>query len=243
MKLELLYVTNYLVAINWGPIEDGDWYVSVGYERSNILKWKLEQVKYLHLYKSSHGYKAPKIVAYLPLDNEPPLEALPLLPALPIENNVGMLAWETKCLSRREIYELFNESVFKEKRLDGVYSISASKQVHEFNEKLRELSETNVKKVITSTLSEDDLRYVIRYALAHIDGSLIASDTQEKNVEDVCIDVLKQTKCPKWFVAEIDQKLEPINLKKKNLNSNIVSILKTTSNEQNQTVLSGNYEF
>jgi hypothetical protein len=55
------------------------------------------------------------------------------------EYNIEMLAWENPCLSRRDVYELFND-VFKGRKLDGCFSISASKQVYEFNTKLRELA-------------------------------------------------------------------------------------------------------
>lgn len=48
-------------------------------------------------------------------------------------------AWENPCLSRQDVYELFDE-VFKDKALDGIFKISASKQVRQFKEHLRELA-------------------------------------------------------------------------------------------------------
>jgi hypothetical protein len=48
-------------------------------------------------------------------------------------------AWENQCLSRQDVYELFDE-VFKDKTLEGMFKISASKEVRQFKEKLRQLA-------------------------------------------------------------------------------------------------------
>ena len=48
-------------------------------------------------------------------------------------------AWENQCLSRQDVYELFDE-VFKDKTLEGMFKISASKEVRQFKERLRQLA-------------------------------------------------------------------------------------------------------
>jgi len=48
-------------------------------------------------------------------------------------------AWENPCLSRQDVYELFDE-VFKDKTLEGMFKISASKEVRQFKERLRQLA-------------------------------------------------------------------------------------------------------
>jgi hypothetical protein len=97
------------------------------------------------------------------------------------------------------VYELFNKEVFKDKRIDGSYSISASTQVHEFNERLRKLAKDNIK-AETKVFSEEDLRKAIDIA---------RKDTYKRESVDEIIQSLKQPKTPKWFVAEIEyQNLE-----------------------------------
>ena len=55
------------------------------------------------------------------------------------DEEIEMLAWENPCLSRQDVYELFDE-VFKEKTLEGMFKISASKEVTRFKESLRQLA-------------------------------------------------------------------------------------------------------
>ena len=48
-------------------------------------------------------------------------------------------AWENPCLSRQDVYELFDE-VFKDKTVQGIFKISVSKEVRQFKERLRQLA-------------------------------------------------------------------------------------------------------
>jgi len=131
-KLKIVEISNYILTVSLEKIKEDD------YQLIPMLS-EIQKVTKDNINLSYMGYK---IIAHKPKNNAPVLN-IPLLPN--IENNVEMLAWETKCLSRKEVYELFNKVVFKEKRLNGIYSISASKQIHEFNEKLRELAKNNIK--------------------------------------------------------------------------------------------------
>jgi len=55
--------------------------------------------------------------------------------------NLEQWAWDNPCLSRSDVYNLFEE-VFKTKRLtfDKTYAIGASKEVSDFQNKLRKLA-------------------------------------------------------------------------------------------------------
>ena len=55
------------------------------------------------------------------------------------DEEIEMLAWENPCLSRQDVYELFDE-VFKNKTVQGIFKISVSKEVRQFKERLRQLA-------------------------------------------------------------------------------------------------------
>jgi hypothetical protein len=55
------------------------------------------------------------------------------------DEEIEKAAWENPCLSRQDVYELFDE-VFKDKTLEGMFKISASKEIRQFKERLRELA-------------------------------------------------------------------------------------------------------
>lgn len=60
-----------------------------------------------------------------------------------IQEEIEQYAWENPIFSRKDVYELFND-VFKDKKIEGAYQLSASKQVYEFNSRLRELAKQKV---------------------------------------------------------------------------------------------------
>ena len=53
--------------------------------------------------------------------------------------SVEEFAWNNPILSRKDVYDLFHK-VFKDRRLDGEFSLSASKQIYQFDTELREIS-------------------------------------------------------------------------------------------------------
>jgi hypothetical protein len=59
------------------------------------------------------------------------------------QEEIEQYAWENPIFSRKDVYELFND-VFKDKKIEGTYQLSASKQVYEFNSRLRELAKQKV---------------------------------------------------------------------------------------------------
>jgi hypothetical protein len=124
MKHNITQTENYLLIVDDSEIKKGDWMTN------NLDVW--QSTNYYGFQPASK-----KIITHLPLNNSPVLEGVDLLP--PLENNIEQWAWDNPCLSREDVYTLF-EKVFKEQRLDGEFSISASKQVYEFKSKLRDLA-------------------------------------------------------------------------------------------------------
>jgi hypothetical protein len=61
------------------------------------------------------------------------------------DNQIEELAWINPCLSRKDVYDLF-ENVFKTKRLtfDKTYAISASIEIRNFQNQLREIAKQNM---------------------------------------------------------------------------------------------------
>ena len=66
------------------------------------------------------------------------------------DEEIEMLAWENPCLSRQDVYELFDE-VFKDKTLEGMFKISVSKEVRQFKERLRQLAKQKYREQIKKT--------------------------------------------------------------------------------------------
>lgn len=60
------------------------------------------------------------------------------------DEEIEMLAWKNPCLSRQDVYKLFDE-VFKDKTVQGIFKISVSKEVRQFKERLRQLAKEKYK--------------------------------------------------------------------------------------------------
>ena len=67
------------------------------------------------------------------------------------DEEIELLAWENPCLSRQDVYELFDE-VFKDKTLSGMFKISASKEVRQFKERLRQLAKQKYREQLKKQL-------------------------------------------------------------------------------------------
>jgi hypothetical protein len=189
-KFKIIETENYLIATSTKDFKTNYYYN----EFDKALRIGTVRQPY---HKSVVGYHSKD--NFLKLD----LPLLPMLPEIVVEDDVEKLAWETKCLSRKEVYKLFNKDVFKEKRLDSKYSISASKQVHEFNEKLRILAKDNSKSA-TKVYSEEDLRRAIDFTAQSV-LKAIPGLTSTKSITESFIQSLKQPKAHEWFVAEMEQ--------------------------------------
>lgn len=205
-KFKIIEAKDYILAVYDDEIKEGDlcfleenYYVNGGVGKYNHQKASGWGIAY-----SPHGHNFfKKIIAHQPKGNTPELD-LPLLPEIVVEGDIEKLAWETKCISRKEVYELFNKELFKDKRIDGYYSISASTQVHQFNERLRELAKNNVKEA-AKVYIEEDLRKAIDkgYELARM-NLYKADNTLQPKIEEY-IQSIKQPKTTlKWFVAEME---------------------------------------
>ena len=111
------------------------------------------------------------------------------------EVEVEQYAWDNPVLSRKDVYELFND-VFKDRMIEGAYRISASKQVYRFNNKLRELAkqkalEDNMDKKYT----EEDMQWALHEARHH----------QEHSIEEIIQSLQPKTE---WEVEFVDGKLK-----------------------------------
>jgi len=186
------------------------------------------------------GDSDAKIIAHLPLNNSPVLEGVPLLPPLV---NIEQWAWDNPCLSRNDVYTLFEE-VFKEKTFEGTYRISASKQVYSFNDRLRKLAK---EKAITIKAKEkykwtdEDLRNAFMkgisitgegYNAEYAGGNYPDLEAEFGDEANKFIQSLQQPKMPVAFECELATKQMPDFHQDKP---------KTTTNTQGQTVLVGKY--
>jgi hypothetical protein len=185
MKHNITQTENYLLIVDDSEIKKGDWMTN------NLDVW--QSANY-------YGFQpvCKKIISHLPLNNSPILEGVDLLP--PIENNIEQWAWDNPCLSRKDVYTLFEE-VFKEQKLDGQFSISASKQVYEFKSKLRDLAEEKAKVIKKKyKYTEEDLRKALT------DKSLY-----ELSVDEI-IHSLQQPKMPVAFECHSTREFRIIDL-------------------------------
>lgn len=84
--------------------------------------------------------------------------------------DIEQLAWDNACLSRRDVYELFEE-VFKEKKMRGSgFDVSASKEVSEFKRRLRELAKQRYEQHSKQEPSENRLTDEAIYAESEKQG-------------------------------------------------------------------------
>jgi hypothetical protein len=182
MKYNITQTENYLLIVDDSEIKKGDYTFQ---EASNLIS------KYNNAYSK-------KIISHLPLNNSPILEGVDLLPK--IEDDIEQWGWNNPCLSRKDVYTLFEE-VFKEQRLDGQFSISAAKQVYEFKSKLRDLAK--IKAVVVKEkykYTEEDLRKALT------DKSLY-----ELSVDEI-IHSLQQPKMPVAFECHSTREFRIIDL-------------------------------
>ena len=63
------------------------------------------------------------------------------------KEEIEQYGWDNNVLSRKDVYDLVND-VFKEKRLTGVFNISASKELYQFNSRLRKLTYDKAKEIL-----------------------------------------------------------------------------------------------
>jgi hypothetical protein len=139
MKYSITQTENYLLIVDDSEIKEGDWYLPI-----SGIGWKLNIPIKADANGGYNNEHCKKIISHLPLNDSPILKGVDLLPE--IEDDIEQWAWDNPCLSRKDVYTLFEE-VFKEQRLDGEFSISAAKQVYEFKKKLRDLAKQKVEVV------------------------------------------------------------------------------------------------
>ena len=232
MTHNIIKTENYLLVVDDSEININQYvYCDLGYIEKvmDIIDGWIYHTNTLGKNPIKH-YK--KITAHLPLNNSPILEGVDLLP--PIEDNIEQWAWDNPCLSRSDVYHLFEE-VFKEKVFEGYYKISASKQVHQFNEKVRKLAKEKAEVVKEKyKYTEEDLRKAIRMCKGEFTKGIVY--TQEQIIQS-----LQQPKVPVAFECEIFEAKDLKSVFYIDEDWLKLGKPKTTTNPQGQTVLVGKY--
>jgi hypothetical protein len=164
MKYNITQTENYLLIGEESEIKAGAWMTN------NSDVWQSTN------YYGFQPY-SKKIIAHLPFNGALVLEGVDLLPK--IEDDIEQWGWNNPCLSRKDVYTLFEE-VFKEQRLDGQFSISASKQVYEFKSKLRDLAKEKAKVIKEKfKYTDGDLRMFMEIGISY--GRQFEWDIQNGN--------------------------------------------------------------
>jgi len=244
MTHNIIKTENYLLVVDDSEIKAVDWFINL--ISKELLKcFKNSAVKSLGgktinmTEKWLNNNDCKKIIAHLPLNNSPVLESVDLLP--PIEDNIEQWAWDNPCLSRSDVYHLFEE-VFKEKVFEGYYKISASKQVHQFNEKVRKLAKEKAEVV------KEKYKYTEEDMVSFADWYHKTQGFPESNIKYWGKDLfevwksLQQPKIPVAFECEVERIYpNPQTISKEYDFDDILIERKTTTNLQGQTVLVGKY--
>jgi hypothetical protein len=146
MKLIKLSTDHYII-VDDSAIKEGDYCIDgygnisqfanlskfgLGYDKENIKKitHSTKPIEDYGTKELNDSVKTWLLIRYLDLSEVKELIS---------EVDVEQYAWDNPVLSRKDVYTLFNE-VFRDKTIEGAYRISASKQIYEFNTKLRELA-------------------------------------------------------------------------------------------------------
>lgn len=213
-KFKIIETPDYVLAVSDEEIKEGDWCLldnnigmSTGYQILQCLKANVEDGEYDFEDKGESFYtgRCKKIIAYQPKGNAPELD-LPLLPEI-IEDDVENQKW------------------YKD-------AISVLKDEHSI--KMAKMCLKAGYKAATKVYSEEDLRKAWELGAAY---GTAEDDILPESIEaqKEFIQSLKQSKTPKWFVAEMEYDLESIDSSKK------VMKLKTTT-INSKTYLVGHYE-
>ena len=198
MKLKLINTKDYLLFIDEeAEIKENVYYFSNQAPRFCIkIEEKDKKYPYVHLndkgeeVRDFHNWKGV-IIAYYPLTKKAKELDLPLLPN---PFNLEQYAWDNPILSRKDVFDLFS-SVFKDKVLTGAYNISASKQINEFNFKLREISKE--KAAQSKQFSLEDIKKAMKYGMYKM-----KYHTAEAHEEFIQSLITQQV--PKEFIPEFD---------------------------------------
>ena len=99
MKLQLIHIDNYLIAVDDSEIKKGDLYFDLNLNKiKKALEIKIDRI-YYNIYHCTIPIKAKKITHHLPLNNATVLEGIELLP--PLEDEVE-LAYQKELLTNNQ---------------------------------------------------------------------------------------------------------------------------------------------
>jgi len=212
-KLIKLNDQHYIV-VDDSEIKEGDFVyhseVSQEYTIVNLLKEgdekyskgkHIAQGVYRHKPTKNEWYKKERKITHStqPLEKHPDLDYpffhnIDSLSLSEVEEaingySVEEFAWNNPILSRKDVYDLFHK-VFKDRRLDGAFSLSASKQIYQFETELREISKIKAHQ----ELVKDKL-----FTVEDIEQAMIEGLTIEQFWEKCCKLLLPKTEWKCYF--------------------------------------------
>jgi hypothetical protein len=188
-KFEIIETPDYILAVSDEDIKDGNY----KYHLSR------EQLFKIHHFSQSNGSKTfiptdefnlplnvellvidcKDVIGHIPKGNAPELD-LPLLTDTSIEDEIEKLALN------------YVDSI--RNRIDGFCYLDIQEGFQ------------NGHKAATKVYNEEDLRKAVELTLIDAKKSVSWSDTYHNRLSDELIQSLKQTKTPKWFVSEVEEK-------------------------------------
>jgi hypothetical protein len=197
-KLQLIETPDYTLAVSNEEIKEGDYHLAERIVKQVGSKAIAFTDKEQLLAISEIG-GAKKIIAYLPKGNAPELD-LPLLPEIVVEDDV----------------EKASNSHFKDywKREDGTEMKGAEISAQQMTNYLCEVGAFIAGyKAATKVYSEDEAIGFYLWArkkygsVKPVEEGCIVEKTDYKGLFHIYIQSLKQPKTPKWFVAEMENKV------------------------------------
>jgi hypothetical protein len=215
MKLQLIETPDYILAIS-DKIEEGINPEVVHFDnkidRNNIHKtteFYTGEIMFLYVSGISDNYRIiRKIIAHLPKNNSHELD-LPLLPQIIVEDNVEKLPYDKLCYydTRSSDFQIKEEYGYDKEEVDATGEFPKKDCACDNCFYGRAKLADRIIKAATKVYSEEDLINfgewiseidTLNYELP--DGSLAGGDF--KLLFKDYIQSLKQSKTPKWFVAE-----------------------------------------
>jgi len=184
-KLQIVETPDYTLAVSEEEIKEGDLFLLGNYPQKANSYAKKDEIGILNWKEVIKEYSCKKIIAYQPKNNAPELD-LPLLPEMVVEEGVEKLA--ERYVDRR--FTVNPDTIFTFERLHRETFVAGYKSA-------------------TKVYSEEDLREAIELSrVTYKDKSFGQTLFKYKPGEIIQLTrELKNTKTPKWFVAEKELKI------------------------------------
>jgi hypothetical protein len=192
MKLQIIETPDYILAVSDKEIKEGDLYL----DDIHTIRKSITSVK--EYWEARKDYK--KIIAYLPNGNTPELD-LPLLPQLVVKDDVEKLPYDKLCYydTRNPDFQIKEEYGYDKEEVDATGEFPKKDCACDNCFYGRAKLADRIIKSATRKYSEYDLRKAFEAGMYFIG--------EDKGSYEEFIQSLKQPKTPKWFVAEMEDKI------------------------------------